>query len=89
MYLELLSSMEPKFKVRDIVRILDNSPQKQYVGSTGRISKVYPVYSNKIGYSFLYRVNVKGKLLKGVACEDDLEMVKEYSNGKKDQESIE
>lgn len=79
--------MEPKFKVRDIVRILDNSLHNQYIGSTGRISKVYPVYSNKIGYSFLYRVNVNGKLLKGIACEDDLEMVKEYSNGKKDKET--
>lgn len=64
--------MGAKFKVGDIVRIISNGVQPQYVGSIGRISKVYPAYSEKIEEGFVFRVNVGGKLLKGVACENDL-----------------
>lgn len=72
MYLERLNKMEAKFKVGDNVEILANEIQSEFVGRIGRISKVYNSYSNKLGYCTVYRVNVGGKLLKGVACEDDL-----------------
>lgn len=74
MYLEMLSKMETKFKVGDNVEILANEIQREFVGRIGRISKVYNSYSNKLGYCTVYRVNVGGKLLKGVACEDDLKL---------------
>ena len=74
MCLEQLSNMEAKFNIRDNVRILANEIQPEYVGRVGRISKVYGSYSAKMGYCTVYRVNVGGKLLKGVACEDDLEL---------------
>ena len=66
--------MEAKFNRGDIVRILSNDLHPQYVGRIGRISKVYPSYSEKLGNSFVYRVNVGGKLLQGVACEHDIEL---------------
>lgn len=75
--------MDAKFKVGDIVRIVSNDVQPEYVGRTGRISKVYPAYSEKFGNYFVYRVNVGGKLLKGVACDTDLSLIAEGgSNGK-------
>lgn len=67
--------MEAKFKRGDIVRIVSNEVQPQYVDKIGRISKVYPSYSEKLGNSFVYRVNVGGKLLQGVACDSDLTMI--------------
>ena len=67
--------MEAKFKVGDIVRIVSNEIQPEYVGRIGRISKVYPAYNEKVGENFVFRVNVGGKLLKGVACDDDLTMI--------------
>lgn len=66
--------MEAKFNRGDIVRILSNEVQPQYVGRIGRISKVYPSYNEKLGNGFVYRVNVGGKLLQGVACENDIEL---------------
>lgn len=81
--------MEPKFKVRDRVKILDNPLHQKYVGEVGRISKVYNTFSPaRMNYEYLYRVNVKGRLLPGVACEDDLELVEHNSknNGKESNE---
>lgn len=72
--------METKFKVGDIVRIVSNEIQPEYVGRIGRISKVYPAYSEKAGEDFVFRVNVGGKLLKGVACDDDLSLITEGGN---------
>ena len=66
--------MEAKFKRGDIVRIVSNEVQPQCVDKIGRISKFYPSYSEKLGNSFVYRVNVGGKLLQGVACENDIEL---------------
>lgn len=75
--------MEAKFKVGDIVRIVSNEIQPEYVNRIGRISKVYPAYNEKTGESFVFRVNVGGKLLKGVACDTDLLLIAEGgSNGK-------
>lgn len=75
--------MEAKFKVGDIVRIISNDVEPQYIGRIGRISKVYPAYNEKAGESFVFRVNVGGKLLKGVACDTDLSLTAEGgSNGK-------
>lgn len=72
--------MEAKFKVGDIVRIVSNEIQPEYVGRIGRISKVYPAYNEKAGENFVFRVNVGGKLLKGVACDDDLSLITEGGN---------
>lgn len=75
--------MEAKFKVGDIVRIISNDVEPQYIGRIGRISKVYPAYNEKAGEGFVFRVNVGGKLLKGVACDTDLSLIAEGgSNGK-------
>lgn len=75
--------MEAKFNRGDIVRILSNEVQPQYVGRIGRISKVYPSYSEKLGNGFVYRVNVGGKLLQGVARDSDITMItKGENNGK-------
>lgn len=72
--------MEAKFKVGDIVRIVSNEIQPEYVGRIGRISKVYPAYNEKAGENFVFRVNVGGKLLKGVACDIDLSLITEGGN---------
>lgn len=75
--------MEAKFKVGDIVRIVSNEIQPEYVSRIGRISKVYPAYNEKAGESFVFRVNVGGKLLKGVACDTDLSLIAEGGNNGK------
>ena len=62
------------YKVGDTVQILANGLQPEYVGRVGRISKVYNSFSEKLGYTTVYRVNVAGKLIKGVACECDLRL---------------
>ena len=67
--------MEANFNRGDIVRIVSNDVQPEYVGRTGRVSKVYPTYDEKDGNCFVYRVNVGGKLLKGVACDADLTLI--------------
>lgn len=72
--------MDAKFKVGDIVRIVSNDIQPEYVGRIGRISKVYPAYNEKAGENFVFRVNVGGKLLKGVACDIDLSLITEGGN---------
>lgn len=78
--------MEAKFKVGDIVRIVSNDIQPEYVGRIGRISKVYPAYNEKAGENFVFRVNVGGKLLKGVACDIDLSLITEGGNDGKERD---
>lgn len=64
-----------KYKVGDKVRIITNEIQLNMVGKVGQIKKVYPSFSEDPGYEFLYRVEVNGTVLKGVATDKDLEHV--------------
>lgn len=61
------------FKKGDIVKVLNNklTPDKQ--GKIGKISKVYSTFENN--GETLYRVNVKGRLVKGLAKECDLSLI--------------
>lgn len=64
-----------KFKVGDKVRVVSNEIQSNMVGKIGQIKKVYPSFSEEPGYEFLYRIEVSGVTLKGVATDKDLEHV--------------
>lgn len=64
-----------KFKVGDKVKIIVNEIQSNMVGKIGQVKKVYPSFSEEPGYEFLYRVEVAGVVLKGVATDNDLEHV--------------
>ena len=64
-----------RFKVGDKVRIVSNEIQSNMVGKVGQVKKVYPSFSEEPGYEFLYRVEVAGVVLKGVATDKDLEHV--------------
>ena len=67
--------MESKFKLREKVRIKRNILEPKYVGREGEIHKVYQSYSEAGEYTFVYRVNVEGRLIHGVACDADLEKI--------------
>ena len=77
--------MKPKFKKRDNVKIVCNTIEPKYVGRIGKISKVYSAFTALGEYCYVYRVSVGGRLLKGVANDDDLEPVELDSNGKEKQ----
>ena len=62
-----------RFKVGDKVRVVSNEIQSNMVGKVGQVKKVYPSFSEELGYEFLYRVEVAGVVLKGVATDNDLE----------------
>lgn len=64
----------PKYKVNDRVTIVGNSLQPQFCWKTGKIKKVYATFGeNDAGErDFLYRVEIDGVVLKGVARESDL-----------------
>ena len=64
-----------RFKVGDKVRVVSNEIQSNMVGKVGQVKKVYPSFSEEPGYEFLYRVEVAGVVLKGVATDKDLEHV--------------
>lgn len=64
-----------KFKVGDKVKIIVNEIQSNMVGKIGQVKKVYPSFSEEPEYEFLYRVEVAGVVLKGVATDKDLEHV--------------
>lgn len=64
-----------RFKVGDKVRVVSNEIQSNMVGKVGQVKKVYPSFSEEPGYEFLYRVEVAGVVLKGVATDNDLEHV--------------
>lgn len=61
-----------KFKVGDKVTIISNDLQAESVGQIGTIKKVYPSFNENTGYGYVYRVEVNGKPLKGVAGDNDL-----------------
>ena len=61
------------FKKGDIVKIVRCDIHPEMVGKIGRITKVYsPFYGDA---ATLYRVNVRGKLVKGVAMDSDLSLI--------------
>ena len=61
------------FKVGDIVRIVSNKVNPEMEGKIGKISKVYSSFHHD--GPTLYRVNVRGKLVKGVAMDSDLSLI--------------
>ena len=61
------------FKVGDIVRIVSNTVNPEMEGRICKISKVYSTF-HPDGPT-LYRVNVRGKLVKGVAKDSDLSLI--------------
>lgn len=61
------------FKVGNIVRIVSNTVNPEMEGKIGKISKVYSTFHH--GGPTLYRVNVRGKLVKGVAMDSDLSLI--------------
>lgn len=66
-----------KYKTNDRVTIVSNSLQPQYTGKTGKVKKVYASFSENDAEErdFLYRVEVDGVVLKGIAHESDLKPV--------------
>lgn len=62
-----------KFKVGDKVRIVSNDLQTNMVDKIGTIKKVYQGFSEESGYDHVYRVEVAGQVLRGVACDSNLE----------------
>ena len=65
------SNMASKFKIGDKVRIVSNPLQPKYIGKIGEVVKVYTDAALKD----LYKVKVGSRVLKGVALEEDLEML--------------
>lgn len=63
------------FKVGDKVKILSNDLQPAMVDKVGTIKKVYPGFSEEAGCEYVYRVEVSGQALKGVACDKDLQKI--------------
>ena len=63
-----------KFKKGNKVRIICNELEPKYVGREGSIHRVYQSFCDK-GFQYCYRVNVGGRLLKGVANESDIERI--------------
>lgn len=70
-----MTAMEPRLKAGDRIRIVRNDIQPVFVGKVGRIKKVYESFSDECECRFLYRVEVDGETLKGVAASQDLEKV--------------
>lgn len=68
---------QSNFKTNDKVIIVSNSLQPQYTGKTGKVKKVYASFSENDAEErdFLYRVEVDGVVLKGIAHESDLKPV--------------
>lgn len=62
---------QAKFKVGDKVKIVSNDIQSNMVGKIGQIKKVYAIFQDND--KFVYRVEVNGIVLKGVALESDIE----------------
>lgn len=64
-----------KFKTSDRVTIVSNTLQPQYKGKVGKIKKVYALFSENDAEEreFFYRVEVDGTVLKGIACDSDLQ----------------
>lgn len=60
------------FKVGDKVKIVSNDLQPAMVDKIGVVKKVYPGFSEESGYGYVYRVEVSGQALRGVACDKDL-----------------
>lgn len=63
---------QSKFKVGDTVTIIENDLQPAMVGKKGKIKKVYPLCSCVYEREFVYRIEVDGETLKGVAMDKDL-----------------
>lgn len=63
-----------KYNVNDRVEIVSNSLQPQFRNKTGKIKKVYASFSENDAdqRTFYYRVEVNGEVLKGIACDGDL-----------------
>lgn len=66
---------QSKFKSGDKVKILRNDIQPQMKGKVGKVKKVYESFSDECDCRFLYRIEVEGVALRGVAAAQDLEAV--------------
>lgn len=65
-----------KFKAGDNVRIVSNDLQSQYKGKVGKVKKAYLSFTEtQDRYIAMYRVEVNGETLKGLAMDSDLELV--------------
>ena len=66
---------QSKFKTGDYVRIISNSLQPQFQGKIGKIKKAFPTFSEDHSdvREFVYRIEVNGEVLKGIAKESDLQ----------------
>ncbi len=58
--------------VGDQVRITSNDLQPNMVGKIAQIKKVYESFSLEDGFGKVYRIMVDGKVLRGVATENDI-----------------
>jgi hypothetical protein len=58
--------------VGDQVRITSNDLQPNMVGKIAQIKKVYESFSLDDGFEKVYRIMVDGKVLRGVATENDI-----------------
>ena len=65
-----------EIKSGDKVKILHNDIQPQMVGKVGKVKKVYESFSEECECRFLYRIEVDGVALRGVASSKDLEVVR-------------
>ncbi len=64
-----------QFKSGDRIQILRNDIQPQMVGKVGKVKKVYESFSDECDCRFLYRIEVDGVALRGVAAAQDLKAV--------------
>ncbi len=62
--------VKSKFKVGDKVRIVSNELQPQYVGKEGVVKKAYESFTDE---NAIYRIQVGGETLRGVALDSDIE----------------
>lgn len=74
----MIDMAKSKFKTGDKVRIVSNDHQPQYEGKIGIVKKAYRTFCDPAGYPdglWVYRVEVNGETLHGVALGPDLEKV--------------
>lgn len=57
------------------MKIVSNKLEPQYVGKIGKVKKVYETFTEEDDDIFLYRIDVDGITLKGVARETDLVLI--------------
>ena len=66
--------MKSNFKVGDKVRVISNDIQPKFEGSIGTVKKVYETFMCE-EVTHVYRIEVNGSVLRGVATDGDLEAV--------------